>query len=284
MSMEWEWVDGYNNDTYTDELIFEVDKSTKVLQKVDEQIMVSGENKSQFIRFVMDRYYDGVDLSTKTLQIIYLTEGKYSDINIASCVERNDEQIRFGWVVPAAACYEVGTLSFSIEAVGDDYVWKTRVYDIEVFDGLNGGEVIPEPEGKVWYIELQQRCDYVLNQANAAKTAAELSAENAATHEAGASKIKQAVDTTKLGIDQTFASLKNSLDQIDTNKTDIGTLKSRMDQAMADYDASAETEIMDARVGHNGITYPTLGSAIRGQFDEFGLYVDDEGYICQRET
>lgn len=197
MSMEWEWVDGYDNETYTDDLIFQVDKGTKLLQQIDEQIMVSGENKSQFIRFVMDRYYDGVDLSEKTLQIIYITEGEYSDINLACCVERNDEQIRFGWLVPGAACYDVGTLSFSIEAVGDDYVWKTRVYDIEVYDGLNGGEVIPEPEEKAWYIELQQRCDYVLNQANAAKEAAAGSAENAATSEANALDYKTAAQLSK---------------------------------------------------------------------------------------
>ena len=183
MSMEWEWVDGYDNTTYTDDLIFEVDKGTKLLQQINEQIMVSGENRSQFIRFEMDRYYDGVDLSTKTLQIIYITEGDYSDINLACCVERNDEKIRFGWVVPAAACYEVGTLSFSIEAVGDDYVWKTRVYDIEVYDGLNGGEIIEEPTEKAWYIELQERCDYILNQANAAKEAAAGSADNASGSE-----------------------------------------------------------------------------------------------------
>lgn len=183
MSTEWEWVDGYDNETYTDDMIFEVDRSTKLLQQITDQIMVSGENKSQFIRFVMDRYYDGVDLSEKTLQIIYITEGEYSDINLACCVERNDEQLRFGWVVPAEACYDVGTLSFSIEAVGDDYVWKTRVYDIEVYDGLNGGDVIPEPEEKAWYIELQERCDYILNQATAAQEAAEEAAEGAAESE-----------------------------------------------------------------------------------------------------
>jgi hypothetical protein len=197
MSMEWEWVDGYDNTTYTDDLTFEVDKGTKLLQQIDEQIMVSGENRSQFIRFAMDRYYDGVDLSEKTLQIIYITEGEYSDINLACCVEKNDEQIRFGWVVPAAACYEPGTLSFSIEAVGDDYVWKTRVYDIEVYDGLNGGEIIPEPEEKAWYIELQERCDYVLNQATAAKDAAAGSASDAAESEANALSYKTDAQLSK---------------------------------------------------------------------------------------
>ena len=221
MSMEWEWVGGYDNTTYTDDLIFEVDHSTKMLQQITEQIMVSGENKSQFIRFVMDRYYDGVDLSEKTLQIIYITEGEYSDINLACCVERNDEQIRFGWVVPYEACYEVGTLSFSIEAVGDDYVWKTRVYDIEVYDGLNGGDIIPEPEDKAWYIELQDRCDYVLNQATAAKNAAADSATDAGQSATAAAGIKTAIDGTKDDIDAALAALTAALEQIGLNKTEL---------------------------------------------------------------
>lgn len=284
MSMEYEWVDGYENGTYTDDMIFEVDKDTKQLQVITNQVMVSGENKSQFIRFQMPRYYDGIDLSTKNIQIIYITESGYSDINTAICVERNDESLRFGWLVPAAASYDVGTLSFGIEFVGDDYVLKTRVVDVEVFDGLNGGEIIPEPEEKTWYIELQQRCDYVLNQANAAKEAAAGSASDAAGSAAGAANIKTAVDGTKTAIDAVLVSLTASLEQIGVNKTDIAALVARMDQALSDYDASAETEIMDARVGHDGITYNTLGAAIRGQFNQLRLYVDSQGYVCQSES
>ena len=281
--MAWEWVDGYNNETYTDDMIFEVDYSTKQLQRITGQTMVSGENKSQFIRFVMDRYYDGVDLSQKNIQIIYLAESGYSDINAAVCVERSEDQIRFGWLVPAMACYSPGTLSFSIEFVGVDYVLKTRVYDIEVYDGLNGGEVIPEPEDKVWYIELQDRCDYVLDQAEDAAEAAEDSATAAAGSASDAADLKVAVDDTKALIDAALLALQAAISQIGTNKTDIATLSGRLDEAVADYDATAETEILDARVGHNGTTYNTLGAAIRGQFTELRLYVDADGYICQTE-
>ena len=283
MSMEYEWVDGYENGVYTDDMIFEVDKDTKQLDVITNQVLVSGENKSQFIRFQMPRYYDGIDLSTKSIQIIYITETGYSDINAAVCVERNDESLRFGWLVPAAASYDVGTLSFSIEFVGDDYVLKTRVTDVEVFDGLNGGEIIPEPEEQNWYIELQQRCDYVLTQANDAKEAAAGSADDAADDAAAVARIKNDMDNDLDDMDDKLSDLQDAIDQIGTNATNIATLDARMDQALADYDASAETEIMDARVGHDGTTYNTLGAAIRGQFNQLRLYVDDSGYICQRE-
>lgn len=183
MSMEWEWIPGYDNTIFTDAEIFEIDHSTKEIEEIEHQILVSGEDSSQFIRFEMPRFYDGVDLSEKTIQILYLTEGDVTDINMARCVQRNDEKIRFGWVVPYEACYDVGTLSFSIEVTGTDYVWKSRTYDLEVYDGLNGGEIVPEPSGKAWYIELQSRCDYVLDAAENAQEAAESAAAQAATSE-----------------------------------------------------------------------------------------------------
>ena len=184
MSAEWEWIDGYDNTTYSDDRIFEIDPDTKQIAQVTGQPIISGEELSQFIRFQMPRYYDGVDLSTKTIQIIYLTSADdYSDINMAVCVQRNDDNIRFGWVIPAAACYEAGVLTFGIEAVGTDYVWKSRSYELEVYDGLNGGQIIPEPTDKAWYIELQERCDYVLDQATNAKDAAAESAQDAAESE-----------------------------------------------------------------------------------------------------
>lgn len=274
MSENWEWVDGYDNTTYTDDQIFEIDYETKQLQLITGQTMVSGEERSQFIRFEMDRYYDGVDLSLKHIQIIYLAEGGYSDINSAVCVERCADKIRFGWLVPAGACYYPGTLSFSIEFVGTDYVLKTRSYNIDVFDGLNGGSIIPEPTEKVWYIELQGRCDYVLDKATEAKN-------DAAGSATAAANVKTAVDLTKADIDATAAALAAALDQIGLNKTAIATLVSQVAQALTDYDASVETEIMDARVGRDGTIYTSMGDAIRGQFDQLGLYVDDDGYICQ---
>ena len=284
MSMEFEPVPGYAMEDYTDTMVFRVDGSTKQVEAIVNQPMISGENRSQFIRFEMPRYYDGIDLSTKSIQVIYMTESGFSDINSVACVERNDECIRFGWIVPGAASYDTGKLTFGIEFVADDYVLKTRSVEVDVLDGLNGGEIVPEPREQNWYIELQQRCDYVLDAATDAKTVAVGSAADAAASATGAANIKTAVDATKGQIDAALTALTAALEQIGLNQTDIATLVGRVDAIVGDYDSSAETEILDARVGHNGTTYGTLGAAIRGQFDELRLYVDGDGYICQSEA
>lgn len=282
MSMEWEWVDGYDNSTYTDSMVFDIDPATKQVSPIKDQTLVSGENLSQFIRFQMPRYFDGVDLSEKNIQIIYMTEDNHSDINTAVCVERNDDFIRFGWVVPEAASYTVGKLSFSLEFVGSNYVLKTRVTDVEVFDGLNGGEIIPEPTEKVWYIELQQRCDYVLNQAEAAKNAAKTSENKSKEYLDGVINVNSQVRSTAEQFKDSAEQVEKNRENIQTNETDIRTLAGRIDQMVATYQGSAEGEIADARIGEDGTVYPSLGAAIRGQFRLLGLYVDKDGYICQR--
>lgn len=182
----WEWVDGYDNGTFEDDMVFEVDPGTKRIAQITGQALVSGENLSQFIRFQMPRFFDNIDLATKHIQIIYLgadngTDEPYSDINQAVSVEKSEHYIRFGWLVPSPAVYYAGVVTFSIEFVGVDYVLKSVATELPVIEGLNGGEVIPEPVDKVWYIELQERCDAVLDVAEASVADAAQSATNAAT-------------------------------------------------------------------------------------------------------
>lgn len=281
--MDWEWVEGYDNGSYTDSMVFSIDNKTKQIARITGQPLISGEENSQFIKFEMPRYYDGIDLSDKHIQIIYITENGYSDINSAVCVERNDENIRFGWIVPQAATYDVGTLSFSVEFIGEGYTLKTRATDLEVYDGLNGGEIIPEPIEKVWYIELQQRCDYILDKAETAQSEASVSELNARTYMQNAQNAYSMANLAK-------ESIQSQSEQISTNANDIVDLKqkdnemaARLDQAISNYEGSPEGEIADARVDRNGNIYGSLGAAIRGQFDELGLYIDEDGDVCQKE-
>jgi len=68
---------------------------------------------------------------------------------------------------------------FSLEFVGDEYTLKSQNTQVEVVEGLNGAEIIEEPVEQAWYIELQSRCDYVLNRANDAAGTAEQAAQRA---------------------------------------------------------------------------------------------------------
>lgn len=284
MSDIYEYMDGYDHSNkYDDDMIFEVSKEDKSISIIKSQTMISGERNSQYIAFRMPRYYDGIDLSEKNIEVIYVTETGISDINKVINVRRNDEYLMFGWVVPGGALQEPGTLSFCIEFTGDEYVMKTMPVEVEVYDGMNGSDIMVEPTGQVWYMQIQNLCSETLEKAQEHETNAAVSERNAQTYMQNAQNAYSQANLAK-------ESIQGSTDQIAANKKSIeeleqenAQLSARLAAALAGYTGSAEGEIAEARVDRKGKTYSTLGDAIRGQFDEIGLYVDEDGDICQKE-
>lgn len=284
MSDIYEYMDGYDHSNkYDDDMIFEVSKEDKSISIIKSQTMISGERNSQYIAFRMPRYYDGIDLSEKNIEVIYVTETGISDINKVINVRRNDEFLMFGWVVPGGALQEPGTLSFCIEFAGDEYVMKTMPAEVEVYDGMNGSDIMVEPTGQVWYMQIQNLCSETLEKAQEHETNAAVSERNAQTYMQNAQNAYSQANLAK-------ESIQGSTDQIAVNKKSIeeleqenAQLSARLAAALAGYTGSAEGEIAEARVDRKGKVYSTLGDAIRGQFDEIGLYVDEDGDICQKE-
>ena len=169
----WTPIPGYDQTDFTESLTFEFVHSTKTIEPLREQTIVTGEKNSQFIKFKTRRYFDGIDLVGKEIQVIFLSAGDFSDINSAVNAEYNDEWVQFGWIVPEGACTDVGKLCFSIEFVDDDYVMKSQKYEIDVKEGLNGAEVVPEPVEQAWYVTLQERCARTLSLAEEAEQSLE---------------------------------------------------------------------------------------------------------------
>ena len=165
MAENWTPVPGFDVKPYSDEMIFDFDHKTKAISPIKNQVLVEGEKNSQYIRFQSDRFFDGIDLVGKEIQIIYMAPGEIADINAAVNVECTEDKIRFGWIVPAGACSDVGTTGFSIEFVDDDYVLKSKMYEVKVVSGINGAVAVHEPIEEAWYIELQERCARTLSKA-----------------------------------------------------------------------------------------------------------------------
>ena len=281
MSETWTPITGYTTGDYTDTMVFEVDYDTKKLEKISGQTLVAGEENSQYIRFEMPRYWDGIDISGKTIKVVYMLTNQYFGQSAVINGEYTEDAVRFGWVVPKTACCIEAALLFVIMVTDTDYVLKTQITEVPVVKSLDPEGTVPEPSQQAWYIEFQERVNTAISQAESTLTSAKQSANAAERSANAAASAKASVDGTKADLNQALTDLQNSLEQIGLNKTSIETLVGRVNNIVADYDASAETEILDARVGHNGITYGSLGAAIRGQFDELRLYVDTEGYVCQ---
>lgn len=284
MADTWQAISEYASNNYSDTMVFEVDGATKKLQKISGQTLIAGEKNSQYIRFMMPRYWDGIDVSEKGISIIYGLAGQYYGETAAISAERTDDSLRFGWVVPEEACCIAGTLLFILVIKDSTYVLKSQITEVPVLKSINLDDVIPEPTKETWYADFQARIEELLseteNTLNAARGAAE-AAEQSANAAAG---IKEDVDGTSAQLDQALDDLQDALEQVGINKATLEVVVHRLNAMVADYDASAEQEILDARVGHNGVTYGSMGEAIRGQFDELRVYVDSEGYVCQNSS
>lgn len=162
----WEFVEGYNNENnYTDKSVCQINSDDKTISTINKQTLLVGERNSQYIIFQISRYYDGIDLSTKNIGILYSTESGFFDINKPINVKRNDEFLNFGWLIPAEASSEQGKLSFCIEFYSDEYSLKTKPAELNVDDTMQGDVAVSEPNEQAWYIEIQSRCEKLLTKA-----------------------------------------------------------------------------------------------------------------------
>jgi len=133
----------------TDEPIYIVGR--KILMPNLEDVAVVGDNRSQIISFVMQRYYDNVDRSKKVIAICFKNaEGKGDRIPPVNVVV-SDDTITFGWLLDSKVTVKSGYIDFKFEVLGYDefgefYAWSTLSSQIYVSEGLDVDPFIEKPE------------------------------------------------------------------------------------------------------------------------------------------
>lgn len=79
----------------------------------------------------MDRYYDGIDLVGKLIQIHYINENKDEDYDNAVNIQYTSNKIRFAWLVDQGVTYLAGEVLFEIRVIGsnefgENYCWISK--------------------------------------------------------------------------------------------------------------------------------------------------------------
>ena len=122
---------------YVDENISTIDDKKEITVH-NSQINISQEANSQFIPFIMKRYYDGMDLNDMALSIHYTRSDGSHGASTPVNVEFDEADIKFAWLVDEQATCVAGVLKFEIHADGvifDNggkeygYRWKSKSTD-----------------------------------------------------------------------------------------------------------------------------------------------------------
>lgn len=251
MSDTWTLIDGYTATDYSDTLVFDVDSSTKELEQISGQTLVAGEDSSQYIRIQMDRYWDGIDISAKTIQIVYALAGEYYGTSDAVSAESTDDAIQFGWIVPAEACCVQGTLLFCVVVTDTDYVLKTRVAETTVYKTISESDVVPEPTSVAWYEAFQTRIDALLDTADSTLSSAMSYAESAETSAQTASSTASDIVSDALYPVTTII-----------GDTEMGTNATTITGAIAEHESDISTINDTIGTDEMGTTATTITGAI----------------------
>jgi len=190
MADTWTPISGYTPQDYTDTMVFEMSSETKKVETIMGQALVAGEENSQYIKFVLPRYWDGIDISGKTFSVEYALSGQYYGTSEAVNAEMTTDKVRFGWVVPEEACCISGKLLFVLRIESADYILKSQIVEVSVYKSINVEDVVPEPTREAWYRDFAARVEVAIDEAEAALAqaqqavvSAETAAQNAQTAE-----------------------------------------------------------------------------------------------------
>lgn len=171
----------------------------RTIGDITAQISVQGEAYSQYISFMIDRYYDGIDLIGMSIWIHYeLKDGSGSEDSPVN-VMYNDSTIRFGWVIPDKATQQSGDIKIGVWVNGTApntkaYILKTEEKIYTIHPGLIPGSGITQPD-QTWFENFVEQMDSKVltaqghaNDAQASKTAAAGSAAESAQSAAASAK------------------------------------------------------------------------------------------------
>lgn len=205
----------YNSESYQD---YQDDKyqtvsDTKNIALSDDQPHLTQETNSQYMPFIMPRYYDNIDLSAKTIEIHYVNANNEDYFVAPVNVEVSEHYIRFGWLVDSNATAYAGTLAFEIRAygttpAGTQYLWRTRPNTSLTVEKSLAGNGISQPQDYEDWIttfrgEVSNATNAILGLVSQAESAAQAAAQSA-----------ESIDTyTRSDIDQMFSEF-NSLSNL----------------------------------------------------------------------
>lgn len=131
------------NEINTDTFIVH-DRTIEVPQIIDG--MVAGDSNSTVITLKLSRYFDGVDLAAKKLEIAYENAKQESGYSKAVALTTVDDVLLVDWTVPSEPAKYQGLMRFALKFSETDitnesiYIWQTKPAELNIEESI-----------RVWY-------------------------------------------------------------------------------------------------------------------------------------
>lgn len=242
-------------------ILIDVDSQTLVVPKNLRHIGVESDDGVKRLYFKCPRYHGEFDLSKFKVNINYKNALKLGDVYKVKDAVVSNGYITFSWLVGRFALMAEGQVMFNVclkltEGEGEDAVvvkeFNTVPTKVIVQEGLETTEQVIQhyPDlVETWQEELfgrfHGRVDNTLTIAG------------------------QAADAKVTG--DNFKSLASDISRVSSERSaEIAVERARIDQLkkLSSGSTTGDAELMDIRIGANGMTYENAGAAVREQFDD----------------
>lgn len=153
-----------------DEVWFDIINRTITPKNPDaiEDILVQNDANSRNFGFMIQRYFEEEDLSTKQIRIHYVNSLNMHDIAEAHSIEivgNSQDVLSFKWLVGNKACVEAGAMKFAVEFYDNEgYELYTKAITVNITEGIYVAGEIPNPDD--WYVTFKRELNELSNMYN----------------------------------------------------------------------------------------------------------------------
>lgn len=249
---------GHKHPVYDTDTRFSINPVTRMIKNESSRKtkLVQGDHNSERFTFELPRYIEGHDMSEcNVVEVHYLNidstskdqnSGLYTVEDLQTSPE-DEAKVICSWLISENATRLVGPLNFLVRfrCVENDYTtyaWNTAVHsDVSISNGINAGDMFEEE-----YVDIIEQW--------------KLSAVREITNEVneGVSEWKEKESGAVRGIMNEYSAEWNQA---------LSVERARIDNivALPEGSTTGDAELMDMRVGADGVTYESAGDAVRGQ-------------------